>query len=326
MKIGVSEWGLHQNFGRLVNNPKPLTVMDYLDMAAGWKLDGVQIESIPADEPGLLALRDKAQKLGLYIQVEAGGFDPERIGKKLQACHVLGAKVLRTFPALKRYKKDPPLSAQLLSAEENLKRIADQAAKLGVLVGVENHQSLYLRHQDISGPELGELLDRVNSPFIGVCLDTGNDLGYCDDPVATARVLAPRTVTVHLKDYRIKRTFRGAEFAGCPMGQGAVDLPAIVRILKEQSPLKDELCLNIEAAVERVEVPFLEPEFWEGYPAEHAAVVPDFLRLIRTRGEHAEADLRIPAETGAALDEILAHEKSFTTQSIEYTRKLLARL
>ena len=329
MKVGVSEWSLHQNFGRTVKPPTPMNVMQFIDLAGRWKADGLQIESVPDDEKAVAEIRSRAEKLGLYIEVEAGGLKPERIAKKLQAAKLLGAKVLRTFPAIDRYRKDIPLGRQLKTAEENLRQIAAAAEKLNILVGVENHQNLVIdkvEKQDITGAELAELLDRVDSPFVGVCLDTGNAIGLLEDPMEAAKMLAPRTVTVHLKDYRIKRTFRGAEFAGCALGRGSIDLSAILRLLRERSPLGDNLCLNVEAAVERISVPFLDPEFWDGYAPGDAARVPAYLRFIRDHGEPPETDFRMPVEQGRTLDEVLAHECECNRESIAYARKLLAAL
>jgi 3-oxoisoapionate decarboxylase len=219
MKIGISEWSLHQHFGRMVRNPRPWKVADLVDLAGQWQLDAVQLESIPDDPAQLAAIRRRAEALGLTIEVEACTIHPDKLRAKLEAAKALGSEVVRTFPDLNRYRKDVPLKAQMDEAVDRLRAVAVLARELGVYVGVENHQALVLdrvEYQDISGPELADVLDRVDSPFVGVCLDLGNPFGFFDDPLDTARRLAPRTVTVHFKDYRIQRTFRGAEFAGCP--------------------------------------------------------------------------------------------------------------
>jgi hypothetical protein len=110
-----------------------------------------------------------------------------------------------------------------------------------------------------------------------------------------------------------------------PLGQGAIDLPAIVALLKEHSPRQDRLCLQIESPAERIQVPFLDAPFWDGYGPADAQRLPAFLRFIAAHGEPAGTDLRLPAELGKSLDEILAHELEFNRKSVEYLRALLAK-
>ncbi len=329
MKVGISEWSLHQNFGRFVENPHPMTVAQFLDLAGQWKVDAVQIESIPDDRAKLDAIRDQAGKLGLTIEVEACTIDPPKLRQKIEAAKHLGAKVVRTFPDLDRYRKGDPLPEQMKRAVKALKQVAKDAKELDVYVGVENHQSLVtdrVTYQDISGMELAEILDEVNSPFVGACLDAGNVFAYLDDVMETAKRLAPRVMTCHFKDYRIKRNFRGAEEAGCPLGTGIIDLEAIVKLLRDNSPRGNELCLQIESPVERILIPFLDADWWSGYQPADAQRLPAYLKFLAEKGEPSETDFRLPAELGKGLEEILEHEKQYNFQSVQYTRALLARL
>ena len=47
MQVGISEWSLHQNFARMVANPRPMTQMEFLDLAAE---RGAGLEEILAHE------------------------------------------------------------------------------------------------------------------------------------------------------------------------------------------------------------------------------------------------------------------------------------
>jgi len=59
-------------------------------------------------------------------------------------------------------------------------------------------------------------------------LDTGNAVYLGEDPVETAKKLAPYTVYTHIKDMK----HSGPMLLSVPLGQGEVDIPAIVTALK----------------------------------------------------------------------------------------------
>ena len=141
MKLGITEWSLHrnfgrQNFGRPFENPTPLTVMDFIDLAAAWKLDGIQLESIPQEQPAIDALRSKIESLGLYVEVEAGIAKPERferLSRNMRAAKALGAKIIRIFPAINRCSRQPSLAQQIDATLENLRKVGGLAEQLDLL-------------------------------------------------------------------------------------------------------------------------------------------------------------------------------------------------
>ena len=337
MKLGITEWSVHRNcgrqqFGRPFNNPKPWTVTDFVEFAAASKLDGIQLESIPEEQPGIDALRSKIESLSLYVEVEAGVARPaafERLSRNMRAAKSLGAKIVRIFPAINRCNKELSLAQLIAATLENLKKVGGLAEQLDLLVGIENHGNMVYEkvdNQDISAIELMEMLDRLNHPRVGVCIDTGNCLFHVEDPIETAKLLAPRVFTVHLKDYKIKRLYKGCEVAGCVLGTGCIDLPAILKILKEKSPQKNDLRLNIECPLEHIPVPFLDDSFWDSYPPKDAMRIPSFLKFLSQRGCPAEAVLKTPSELGRSVDDVLEIERRQNIESIAPMRSLLASL
>ena len=63
-------------------------------------------------------------------------------------------------------------------------------------VGIENHK-------DWLGPELAGWLKRLDSPYVGACLDFGNNVALLEDPMEIVEALAPLVVTTHLKDMAV---------------------------------------------------------------------------------------------------------------------------
>src|SRR5260370_42320161 len=60
-------------------------------------------------------------------------------------------------------------------------------------LGIENHKD-WLVDQQVA------LLKQYSSEYLGVCLDTGNNMSLLEDPMETVEKLAPYTFNVHLKD------------------------------------------------------------------------------------------------------------------------------
>lgn len=104
-------------------------------------------------------------------------------------------------------------------------KLRHEAESRAVAIAVENVWNRFL----LSPVEAAELLDRVNSPYVGWHFDTGNVMahGYPEDWIAT---LGGRIKAVHVKDYDLSRS----GMAGfCELGEGSVDWPGVVGALRD---------------------------------------------------------------------------------------------
>ncbi|QMV24891.1 TIM barrel protein [Streptomyces sp. SCUT-3] len=119
---------------------------------------------------------------------------------------------------------------------DNLERIAAAASRHGMTAVLHPHVGTMVE----SAPEVDRVLEGSG---IGLCLDTGHLLAGGADPVALARRAGRRVAHVHLKDVdaaaaaavRSGRTgYAEAVAAGMyrPLGDGDVDVPAIVEALE----------------------------------------------------------------------------------------------
>jgi hexulose-6-phosphate isomerase len=107
---------------------------------------------------------------------------------------------------------------------EALAELRHEAEARGVAIALENVWNRFL----LSPGEAADLIDRINSPYVGFYLDTGNVLayGYPEDWIAT---LGGRIARVHAKDYDVSRP---GPAGFCPLGQGSVNWPAVIRELR----------------------------------------------------------------------------------------------
>src|SRR5262249_30994190 len=138
-----------------------------------------------------------------------------------------------------------------------LKKILPAAEDHGVVLALENHI-------DLTADEMVDLVGTLDSPWLGVCLDTGNNLRLHEDPVSVAAKLAPLTRATHVKDIGARRGDPN-EFAfwrSVPLGTGLVDIPRVVSLLRK-ARYKGLLA---------IEVDYLDPDYGDEDRAVTASV------------------------------------------------------
>ena len=89
-----------------------------------------------------------------------------------------------------------------------------------VVLAIENHKDFRTSERRTVA-----LLERLDSPNIGVCLDTGNSIALLEDPMETVEALAPWAFSTHLKDMAVEEYEDGFLLAEVPLGKGFLDLP-----------------------------------------------------------------------------------------------------
>lgn len=141
----------------------------------------------------------------------------------------LGTDALLVVPGMVAHFEDNKLrigyADALHYAAEALAELAHEAEQRGVVIAIENVWNAFL----VSPVEMRDFIDRINSPWVAAYLDVGNVLRYgvSQDWV---RTLGRRIARVHLKDFKLSV---GNLDGFCPLGDGDVDWPAVMAVLKE---------------------------------------------------------------------------------------------
>ncbi|MCS7166764.1 MAG: sugar phosphate isomerase/epimerase family protein [Gemmatales bacterium] len=245
MKLALDSYCYHRYFGEYYEGLQEdigerRTVWDVLARAKRLGCTGISLEAcyLPADEPDFReALREALQRKGLELVWAWGhpnglksGADREAerdLVRHMDYARELGAKVMRIVGGSWRTK--PPgwskHRKQLLTA---LRRVLPHAERLGIILALENHL-------DLTADQMVELLRAIDSPHLGVCLDTANNLRIYEYPVEVAEKLAPWVRATHIKDVTAykgdPRTF--GFWPSVPLGEGAVEIPKILQILHD---------------------------------------------------------------------------------------------
>ncbi len=149
--------------------------------------------------------------------------------RMLDRAVALGAEAILVVPAVVGKATDarPRVSYAdaLHRAFDTLRGLRHEAEQRGVTIALENVHNRFL----LSPLEAAELIDRINSAYVGWYFDTGNIMavGYPEDWIAT---LGGRIKCVHVKDYDLSRTGRDAF---CALGEGSVDWTRVAAALRQ---------------------------------------------------------------------------------------------
>ena len=162
---------------------------------------------------------------------------------RLETTKLLGADRIRLDPrtSLPRAAKETDFDDVLEKMAISMQEIADEAAKEGITVGVENHGRHLGRVAQTA--RLVSLVDRQN---FGVNLDPTNfRVVFGEDHIEATRRLAKYVVHVHVKDIRISETEQPEDEGWHPSltgdcwiknavgGTGDADWPTLFGILKD---------------------------------------------------------------------------------------------
>jgi sugar phosphate isomerase/epimerase len=129
---------------------------------------------------------------------------------------------------------------QMEKVADLLTAAAPLAADHGIRLAVENHC-------DSFSEEILWLLDRVDNPAVGACIDTVNALHVTEDPMTAIERLAPRAFTNHFRDDRIEFQRWGFKLVGASVGEGDIDMRRAYELFRDHSSMDR---INIETELE----------------------------------------------------------------------------
>jgi 3-oxoisoapionate decarboxylase len=223
MILGLSSYTFGWAVGVSGHPPMhPLDEHGLLDMCSRLGVKLLQIgDNLPLqgfDESRLDRLATRAISDRVHLEIGARRLTLANIETHVAIAHRLHAKLIRfviddtdyhpTFEAISTVLRH---SAPLLD---------------GLVLGIENHDRF-------PAATLRELIEGVGSDRIGICLDTANSLGAGEGLDSVVRELAPLTVNLHIKDFKIARVphLMGFTVEGRPAGSGQLDVPGLLKRL-----------------------------------------------------------------------------------------------
>ena len=244
MKVGLGSYAFRWAF------KAGMSISDFLKASAGLGAAVVQlcensgIDRVP--EKQLDELATIARDLGLAIECGgSGGADREQLERAVRRTAALGGTIYRCV-----LDSDGAAPEAVIG---NLRHLVPILHECGVVLCAENHFRFTPR-------TLRRIIEEINDPAVGVCLDPLNSIAQWVGPEETIRELLPFARTAHIKDARIQRKGFAFVIDGVPLGEGDMDVsgyltaiePRVETVLLESwmSPIDGEsghLTLQLEA-------------------------------------------------------------------------------
>lgn len=281
MKVGIDSYCFHRFFGEVYPEqdqpPFSMTLEDFIEFAKELNVDGVSLEScfIPQREDagymqGIKAMLDEYGLDRVYAWGHPDGLEGgkneaeyQEMIKSFEAAKNMGAKVMRVVGSSLMFVKEPH-QPQIDRLVKMFKAAIPAAKDYDIKMAVENHI-------DFTSDEILQLLERVDSPYLGLNFDTGNFLRLLDDPIKGMEKLAKYTYATHIKDLKVQRGVSPDTwyfFSSTPVGDGYVNNRQLAQMLK---------AANYQGFL-AVETDFLHPDYNND---EHAAIRQSVAELRR---------------------------------------------
>jgi sugar phosphate isomerase/epimerase len=191
-----------------------MTAEGLLERAGALGVGVVQFaENLPLDglaDDDLVALRRSTERRRIDVEIGTCGIDPANLDRQLRLAQFFKSPIVRVVldDADRRPTPDEAMAT--------LRRVLPTFESAGVSLAIENHDRF-------GSASLAEILDRLDSPCAGICLDTANSLGCLERVETVLEVLGPRTANLHIKVFEIfrPRHQKGFIIEGRPAGDGS---------------------------------------------------------------------------------------------------------
>ncbi|WP_299535868.1 TIM barrel protein [Ulvibacterium sp.] len=206
-----------------------------------------------------------------------------------------------TMQAFQTFKKTAINSIQL--AEPIMRRHK-------VMLAVENHKDWRIN-------EMVAILKMIGSEWVGVTLDTGNNISLLEDPMEVVEALAPYAFSVHLKDMAVEEYKDGFLLSEVNLGTGSLDIDAMIKTIKKHRP---DIRFNLEMITrDPLKIPCLTEKYWATFDQISAPELALYLHKIRTMKTKG----RLPLISNRPTDEQLSLEVENNRTCLVYAKQNL---
>lgn len=263
-------------------------------------------------------VRRLKDELDMYVEIQTflpkDGEDPAVFEHAVKVAKEAGASSLRVVCLLgRRYEMFETRKAWDVAVEAFHRQIAAAVPiveRHRMRLGIENHKDWRVDQQV-------DLLKQYSSEYVGVTLDTGNNLSILDDPMETVEKLAPWTFNVHFKDMALEETETGFLMSEVPLGEGMLDLKRMVDAIRSARP---EVFFSLEMITrDPLVVPCLTDKYWATFTDVNGAVLAQALSRMRANKPRAP----LPSIAGLSEADRYRLELELVDRSISYASKEL---
>jgi 3-oxoisoapionate decarboxylase len=313
-RLGLCTFSCHQHWKAAQSAAAGVRFRDALSFYRyGRELgaEGVQTPLKPRDRETALALRQAVERDNGYYEAEVrlpkSAADLDDFTADVRLAREAGAALTRTVcMSGRRY--------EVFKSQADFAKFQAQSLKsLQLAEPVLHRERLRLaveNHKDHTTAELVTLVQSLSSEWIGVLVDTGNNIALLEPAKETVEQLAPYAMSVHLKDMAVLPSDEGFLLSEVPLGTGVLDLKRIVRALVQQKP---GIVLNLEMATrDPLRIPCRSEGYFATFPDRRQKLAPmlDWVRAHPPR--HSPPRISGREQEGVLRDEEANNRSSLT--------------
>ncbi len=294
---------------------------DIVEHCRSLGLAGVQTNPPSNDIEAIKTFRKKLETYNMHLicdprfpqkESDVGAFDAQIKAFKeagASACHAaLTGRRYEDYASLEPFKQMFERCKKSIALAEPVLR------KYKMKLGIENHKGW-------RSAEQAAWLKRLGSEWVGVCLDFGNNISLCEDPMDTARALAPYAFFAHLKDMAVEEYEDGFLLSEVPLGEGILDLRQIVQLLRAKDP---GMLFNLEMITrDPLKIPVYTDKYWATFDDSYSPLPGRDLARVLALVRKNRPKTPLQKITGLPQEAQLAAEDENNAKCIAYARQNL---
>ena len=254
-RVGIGSFAYRYAIGFRGFNPgNPMSIADFLETAAHGGWEGVQLcENLgyaDLSDADLAVAAAQAKRLQLAVEIGLNGLTDQNLGRHLEVADIFGSDLIRVVVG------ETGVEESLKILRSALHRLRSQRIRLGL----ENNF-------DLTMDQLVGIVRQLGNEQVGIIFDTTNGLGFLEKPEKDMVKAQPYLVSMHIKDYTIRKVEAGYFMTGAVLGKGMLDVPAVLRcaadapnlrsIILEMTVKRDETA-PVDAVIHREQAVVLE--------------------------------------------------------------------
>lgn len=318
-RFGVAEASyMLRRYRKLESSEYPIfeNALDMINHFDSLGFKGAQLTMSGLEKKMAKKIRKRLDELDFFmegqIRIPKSNDELSKFETQVIETKEMGIDIIRTVCLSgRRYENfDTMESFQQFKKEsiEALERAEPIMRKHKMKLAIENHKDWRI-------DDFLEILKNLDSEWMGITLDTGNNLSLLEDPMDVVEAFAPYAFTVHLKDMAVEEYEDGFLMSEINLGDGFLDIERMIKVIRKHNP---DIRFNLEMITrDPLEVPVLTDKYWATFDKISAAELARFLTKIKKH----KTETSLPRVSKKSVIDQVALEVENNRSSLVYARK-----
>lgn len=217
--IGLGSYSFYWQSSPLTSSPLSLSAQIQITSELGIELFQIcdYLPLLEMSEVELEAVRGLANQLGVKIELGTRGLEADHLLKFLDLAKFFDAKLVRTMVQKKAS------SQGVDDAVQKLGLVIHKYEAAGVSIALETYEQ-------VSTKDLVAIVEKLQSPNLGICLDVANVVARLENPKECAELAKDLVNSIHVKDFQFSRQegWVGFIYSGASLGTGLLDYQHLI--------------------------------------------------------------------------------------------------